>query len=190
MSTLNMAFGLSAVVAILVGLGCSDAGQASSNSVKPSSAVEANVSEPAMSPTVVDLGVATMTVPPEWQWIQSGGSGFGGILVPRGTKNPNQTPRLIQVHVGEKQLDLDESANSLAKKFAGSVSELPFQIDGERALRIAFKPEEGQMLPHEGLGVVRGSMNLLFLSASKETDESIWPKLQEIVTTLKWTGLN
>ena len=190
MTTVNMAFGLSAIVAILVGLGCSDAGQAGSNSVKPSPAVEAKTSEPSTSPTVVDLGVATMTVPAEWQWIQSGGSGFGGILVPRGTKNPNQAQRLIQVHVGEKQLDLDESAHSLAKKFAGSVSELPFQIDGERALRISFKPEEGQILPHEGLGVVRKSMNLLFLSASKESDESIWPKLQEIATALKWTDLD
>lgn len=190
MSTIHRALRLAAVVAILVGLGCSEADQADVDSVQQPPIVEAETSETSQSPTVVDLGVATMTVPADWQWIPSGGPGLGGVLIPQRTTNPSQADRLIQVHVGEKQLDLDESAHSLAKKFAGSVSELPFQIDGERALRISFKPAKGQMLPHEGLGVLRGSTNLLFLSASKESDESIWPKLQEIVTTLKWTGLN
>jgi hypothetical protein len=176
-------------VAILVGLGCSNADHGEPNPKVNTHPVEGKTTDQS-SAMVIDLGVATLSVPIGWEWRKSNGSGFGGVLVPYGTKNADQAERLIQIHVGEKRLDLDESANSLAKKFDGSVSELPFQVDGERALRISFKPTDGELLPREGLGVVRKSTNLLFLSASPEADERLWPNLQEIAMTLKWTDAN
>lgn len=135
---------------------------------------------------LVDIGVATLHVPNDWRWVKSSKEEHGGILLPEGTQTPELAERLIQVHVGSKQLSLNESANELAKQFDGTVMELPFTLDGERALRISFAPRDGELLPAEGVGVVRDSINILFLAASRNDDARTWPSLHQIATTLKW----
>lgn len=131
-----------------------------------------------------DIGIATIPTPKGWLPNRSGGN-TAVVFLRKGAdrKNPDE---MITIDVGKPASErAKETADALAQKFGGVVSDLPFAVDGEVAYKVSVSPNYEKLMPRECVVVHHKNKACIIFGGSKSRTE-IWPAISEIAKSLKW----
>lgn len=93
---------------------------------------------------------------------------------------------MISIDVGKPVFpEVKGSADGLAAKFGGSVSKLPYTVDGADAYRVSIPPNYESMMPRECI-VVHHNQRACFLFGGSKSHADIWPTVEAIARSLRW----
>lgn len=133
---------------------------------------------------VNDIGIATFPTPEGWTPNSSDGN--TAMILTRVGADPQALEEMISIDIGKAASpDAQATANALAAKFSGTVTSLPFQVDGEMAYRISIPPNHEQLMPRECVVVHRGDHACILFGGSKATAD-IWTPLSAVVQSWSW----
>ena len=133
---------------------------------------------------VNDIGLASFPTPKGWMSNRSNGNTIA-VLTRKGA-NPAALEEMVSIDVGKPASnDVKSSADSLAKKFGGSVSRLPYNVDGVEAYRVSIPPNYESMMPRECI-VVHHNQKVCFLFGGSKSQADIWPTVDEIAKSWSW----
>jgi len=133
---------------------------------------------------VNDIGIASFTTPEGWTPNRSDGN--TAAILTRNGANPTALEEMISIDVGKPTSpDVKGSADGLAKKFGGTVFELPYAVDGADAYRVSIPPNYESMLPRECI-VVHHNQKVCFLFGGSKSRSNIWPTVDEIARSWNW----
>ena len=131
-----------------------------------------------------DVGIAKFATPKGWTPNRSDGN--TAVILTRVNANLQNPDEMISIDVGAPvAADAKASADGFANKFSGSVSPLPFAVDGAEAYRVSIPANYEQMLPRECIVVHHGG-KLCFLIGGSKSQADIWPALTEIAKSWTW----
>jgi hypothetical protein len=133
---------------------------------------------------VNDIGFARLPTPDGWTPNRSGGA--TSVVFIREDANRAKPEEVISIESGKPiESSVRASADAFAAKFAGSVAELPFDIDGESAFRVVIPQKLDQLFPRQCIVVHHGDKVCFVIGASKSENE-IGPVLDGIAKSWKW----
>ncbi len=133
---------------------------------------------------VNDVGDGRFPTPTGWTPNRSGGN--TAVILTRVDANPQGREEMISIDIGTpKSPDVKASADGFAGKFSGSVTPLPFAVDGEQAYRISIPANYEQLMPRECI-VVHHAGKVCFLIGGSKSKVDIWPTLEEIAESWTW----
>ena len=131
-----------------------------------------------------NIGIATFPTPSGWLPNRSGGN--TAVVFLRNGAQQASPDEMISIDIGTPSSEgVKESADSLAIKFGGVVSELPFTIDGEVAYKVTVPPNYEQLLPRECI-VSHHNDKACFIFGGSKSKEEIWPTVLEIAKSWRW----
>jgi hypothetical protein len=131
-----------------------------------------------------DIGIATIPTPMGWLPNRSGGN--TAIIFLREQADQKNPDEMISIDVGTPSFkEVKESADGLAKKFGGAVSDLPFKIDGEVAYQVSIPPNYEQVMPRECV-VVHHNDKVCFIFGASKSQSDIRPTILEIAKSMEW----
>lgn len=131
-----------------------------------------------------DIGIATFPTPAGWT---SNRSDRSTSVVFLRTGHGSKPKEMISIDVGTPAAagGARGSADALAKKFGGSVSELEFTIDEEQAFKVSVPQNLKQLAPRECVVTERNGKVCMIIGASMSQNE-VWPTVSEIAMALRW----
>ena len=133
---------------------------------------------------VNDIGIASFTTPEGWMSNRSDGN--TAAILTRKDANPAALEEMISIDVGKPAApDVKGSADGLAKKFGGTVSELPYDVDGADAYRVSIPANYESMMPRECI-VVHHNQKVCFLFGGSKSRSDIWSTVDEIAKSWSW----
>lgn len=133
---------------------------------------------------VNDVGLASFSTPVGWMSNRSDGNTVA-ILTRKGA-DPTALEEMISIDIGKPLLsDVKDSADSLALEFGGTVSKLPYNVDGAEAYRVSIPPNYESMMPRECI-VVQYNQKLCFLFGGSKCQADIWPTVEEVAKSWRW----
>ena len=131
-----------------------------------------------------DIGIATIPTPIGWLPNRSGGN--TAVVFLRKDADREKPDEVISIDVGTPtSAGVKGSADGIAEKFGGTVSELPFAVDGEMAYKVSIPPNFEQVMPRECV-VVHHNNKACFIFGGSKSQNEIWPTISEIAKSLRW----
>ena len=131
-----------------------------------------------------NIGIATFPTPNGWLPNRSGGN--TAVIFVRKDAQSGNLDEMISIDIGTPSSDgAKESADGLAKKFGGIVSELPFTVDGEVAYKVSVPPNYAQLMPRECI-VAHHNNKVCFIFGGSKSKNAIWPTISEIAQSWRW----
>ena len=132
----------------------------------------------------IDIGIASFPTPKGWMPNRSDGNTVV-ILIRKGA-DPAALEEMISIDVGVPvSPDAKGTADALAKGFGGTVSELPYTVDGVDAYRVSIPDNYESMMPRECI-VVHHNQKVCFLFGGSKSRKDIWPTVDEIAKSWSW----
>ena len=133
---------------------------------------------------VNDVGEARFPTPAGWAPNRSDGN--TAVILTRVDANPQDRDEMISIDIGTPvSPDTKASAEGFAGKFSGSVTPLPFAVDGEQAYRVSIPANYEQLMPRECI-VVHHAGKVCFLIGGSKSKADIWPTLKEVAESWTW----
>ena len=133
---------------------------------------------------IVDVGIATFSTPEGWTPNRSDGNTV--VILTRVGANRQNPEDMISIDIGKPvSPDAQASANGLAANFAGTVTPLSFQVDGEPAYRVSIPPDYEQLMPRECI-VIHHRGQVCFLFGGSRSTADIWAPLSAVAQSWNW----
>ncbi|MFN3194075.1 MAG: hypothetical protein ACE361_26440 [Aureliella sp.] len=133
---------------------------------------------------VNDIGIASFPTPLGWMPNRSDGNTV--IILTRQGADPETLEEMISIDVGKPvSSEVEGSADGLADKFGGTVSKLPYTVDGSEAYRVSIPPTFDSLMPRECI-VIHHNQRVCFLFGGSKAQADLWPTVEAIAKSWQW----
>lgn len=179
----------SLVLLLVIGTGCApqDNGKMTvpeEPKTRSGQSTESRENSSAKPTKVNDIGIATLPTPAGW--LPNRSNGNTALIFVRVNASQTQPDEMISIDLGKASAaTAKESAEALAKKFGGTVSDFTAGLDGETAFRVSVPPNYKQLMPRECL-VAHRADQVCFVFGGSKSKADIWPVLLGIAETWEW----
>jgi predicted Zn-dependent protease len=93
---------------------------------------------------------------------------------------------MISIDIGKAVTATAKStAAALAKKWNGTVDDVPIKVDGEDGFRVKVTPSKKEVLPIDCVVVFKGERVFMLIGGAKE-DSGLGKAIDEVVKSWKW----